>query len=127
MPVDESAGDVLWTETLSDDRVKFSFGQADMPEEAAAALDELAGKIKSLKRAVYLEIEGHTDNVGSADYNTKLGYQRASAVMHYLADKGGIPLHAMNVISYGETRPAADNSSREGRAANRRVVIRVLE
>jgi outer membrane protein OmpA-like peptidoglycan-associated protein len=119
-------GKLLWTVTLSDDRVKFSFGQSELPEEAKAALDELIRKVKGLDKAVFIEVEGYTDNIGSADYNQKLGYQRASTVMQYMAEQG-IPLHAMNVISFGEARPAADNSTREGRAANRRVVIKVLE
>jgi len=80
-----------------------------------------------MDKTVYLEIEGHTDNVGSEEYNKVLGERRAEAVRVYLNEKGGIPLHAMNVISYGEDEPVSDNGSRTGRAQNRRVVIRVLE
>ena len=76
---------------------------------------------------MYIEIEGHTDNVGSEKYNHDLGLKRAEAVRNYLRKEGGIPLHAINVISYGESKPEADNSTRDGRAANRRVVINVLE
>ncbi len=56
-----------------------------------------------------------------------LGEKRAEAVRNYLNMKDGIPLHAMNIISYGETQPVADNSTRDGRAQNRRVVVKVLE
>jgi outer membrane protein OmpA-like peptidoglycan-associated protein len=76
---------------------------------------------------VYLEIEGHTDNIGSEEYNQHLAHARAEAVRNYLAEKDGIPLHAMNVISFGESKPLAANTTSEGRAQNRRVVIRVLE
>lgn len=119
-------GKILWTTTLSDDLTKFSFDEAKVPPEAAATLDDLAAKVKALDKAAYLEIEGHTDNIGSTEYNERLGYKRAEAVRNYLAEKG-IPLHAMSVISFGETKPVADNKSQDGRSQNRRVVIRVLE
>ena len=120
-------GRLLWTVTLSDESVKFAFGDSDVPAEAAAALDDLSDRIKSYGKAVYIEIEGHTDNIGGEDYNMTLGETRANAVRHYLNANGGIPLHAMNTISFGESRPVAGNETREGRAQNRRVVIRVLE
>jgi outer membrane protein OmpA-like peptidoglycan-associated protein len=120
-------GKILWTTTLSDDSVKFSFDQEDIPATAQAILDDLAGKVKNLDKTVYLEIEGHTDNIGSDDYNKKLGEARAEAVRNYLAEKGGIPLHAMSIISYGEEKPVAANNTSDGRKQNRRVVVRVLE
>jgi peptidoglycan-associated lipoprotein len=120
-------GKILWTTTLSDDSVKFSFDGDKIPEGAQSILNDLASKVKGLDKTVYLEIEGHTDNIGSETYNEKLGEARAEAVRDYLATNGGIPLHAMNVISYGETKPVAANNTADGRAKNRRVVIRVLE
>jgi peptidoglycan-associated lipoprotein len=120
-------GKILWTTTLSDDSVKFSFDGDKVPDGAQAILNDLASKVKGLDRTVYLEIEGHTDNIGSEVYNEKLGEERAEAVRTYLAENGGIPLHAMNVISYGESKPVAANNTAEGRAKNRRVVVRVLE
>ena len=120
-------GKILWTTTLSDDSVKFSFDGDKVPDGAQAILDELANKVKGLDKAVYLEIEGHTDNIGSDQYNEKLGEARAEAVRNYLAEKAGIPLHAMSIISYGESKPVAANNTAEGRAKNRRVVVRVLE
>jgi outer membrane protein OmpA-like peptidoglycan-associated protein len=120
-------GRLIWSVTLSDDRVKFSFGQAEIPAEAKAALDDLIAKIKAYGKAVYVEIEGHTDSTGSPEYNEALGLKRAMTVRDYMSKTGGIPLHAMNVISYGEGQPVADNSTSEGRAQNRRVVVRVLE
>jgi outer membrane protein OmpA-like peptidoglycan-associated protein len=120
-------GKILWTTTLSDDSVKFSFDADKVPVGAQAILDDLATKVKGLDRTVYLEIEGHTDNIGSEEYNQHLAHARAEAVRNYLAEKDGIPLHAMNVISFGESKPLAANTTSEGRAQNRRVVIRVLE
>jgi outer membrane protein OmpA-like peptidoglycan-associated protein len=58
--------------------------------------------------------------------NERIGLQRAEAVKRYLHEKHQIPLHKMNVISYGEDKPVAPNTTKEGRAQNRRVVIRVL-
>ena len=98
-------GKILWTTTLSDDSVKFSFDGDRIPDGAQAILDDLASRVKGLDRTVYLEIEGHTDNIGSDAYNEKLAEQRAEAVRDYLAEKAGIPLHAMNIISYGESKP----------------------
>ena len=60
-------------------------------------------------------------------YNVTLGEKRALAVRNYLNQQGGIPLHAINTISYGESMPVADNTTPAGRSQNRRVVIRVLE
>jgi outer membrane protein OmpA-like peptidoglycan-associated protein len=120
-------GKILWTVTLSDDRVKFSFDQDAIPPEAAKDLDDLAAKVKTMDKTVYLEIEGHTDNVGSEEYNMQLGEKRAKAVMTYLNETGGLPLHAMSAVSYGKSKPVADNKTADGRAKNRRVVIRVLE
>ncbi len=120
-------GRLLWTVTLTDDKVRFPFGDAELSSEAIAILDDLAGKIKAYGKALYVELEGHTDNIGPDDYNTDLAYKRALAVRNYLNQNGRIPLHAMNTISLGEHHPIADNSSRDGRAQNRRVVVRVLE
>ncbi len=120
-------GKLLWTVTLTHDDVKFGFGRTELSSSAISALDGLSQKVKSYGKQLYLEIEGHTDNVGAESYNYDLGELRAMAVRNYLNEKAGIPLHAMSMISYGETRPVADNSSRGGREQNRRVVVRVLE
>lgn len=120
-------GKVLWEVTLTNDQVKFGFDESEIPAAAAAPLDQLASQVKALNKTVYLEIEGHTDSIGSTEYNQSLGMKRAEAVRRYLNEKGGLPLHLMSVISYGETRPVASNDTRDGRSQNRRVVVRVLE
>jgi len=117
---------LIFETVLSEDQGKFKLGKADLPEDAAAALDAMVNNLKADKKAVWVEIEGHTDNVGDAKYNEQLGLMRAEAVKRYLYEKHQVPLHKINVISYGETKPAAPNNTRDGRAQNRRVVIKVL-
>lgn len=119
-------GKFLYETVLSDDKVKFSFNKSDLSDEAKQALDAFADGLKSQNKNVYVEIQGHTDNIGGDDYNLKLGEARAEAVRRYLSTKG-IALHRMSVISYGETSPVSDNKTKEGRAQNRRVVLVVLQ
>ena len=119
-------GRLIWEVTLSNDQVKFSFNQTTIPSDASAVLDDLIQKIIAYDKAIWVEIEGHTDSTGGEDYNLMLGEKRAMAVRDYMA-RGGVPLHAMNVISMGEAMPVADNSTPDGRSQNRRVVVRVLE
>jgi outer membrane protein OmpA-like peptidoglycan-associated protein len=120
-------GKVVWEVTLNNDEVKFGLNQAKISDSAQAALDDIAQRVKSSDHAVYVEIQGHTDNTGSAEYNMNLGQKRADAVRRYLGDEAGIPLHLITAISYGEDSPVADNKNKDGRAQNRRVVIRILE
>ncbi len=120
-------GRLLWSVSLTNDQVRFGLSNFSLTDEGKAALDELVSKIKGYGKAVYVEIEGHCDSSGEEAYNLMLGEKRAQAVRDYLSMSGGIPLHAMNTISYGESQPLADNGTREGRAQNRRVVVKVLE
>ncbi|HSS78057.1 MAG TPA: OmpA family protein [Thermoanaerobaculia bacterium] len=120
-------GKFLYETVLTDEKVKFGFDTADLSPEAQAAVDEFAAKIKEQNQNVYIEIQGHTDNVGSVKYNEELGLLRAEAVRRYLNQKHGFPLHRINVISYGETVAVADNSTRAGRSQNRRVALVVLQ
>jgi len=121
-------GKVLWEVTLTNDQVKFGSDTAEIPDSATVPLDQLSDQVKALDKTVYLEIEGHTDSTGSEKYNYGLGLQRAEVVREYLSNGNNhLPLHMLNVISYGESKPIADNSTRDGRAQNRRVVIKVLE
>jgi len=111
---------------LSEDKGGFKFGQAKIPADMQAQLDELVAQLKANPNGGYIEIEGHTDNVGDKAINEKIGLSRAEAVKRYLYENQQIPLHKMNVISYGEDKPIAPNKTRDGRAQNRRVVIKVL-
>jgi len=83
------------------------------------------GDLKADNQNVYLEIQGHTDSTGSAQYNQQLGLQRADSVRRHLHAQG-VALDRMATISYGEDAPAEPNSTADGRALNRRVEIVVL-
>lgn len=120
-------GKILWEATLTNDQVKFGLNEDKIPESARAILDDLANRVKSYDHTVYVEIQGHTDSTGSEDYNIALGEKRAEAVRRYLNEQDGLPLHLITAVSYGESKPVADNGSRQGRAQNRRVVVRILE
>jgi outer membrane protein OmpA-like peptidoglycan-associated protein len=124
--IEAASRKLLFEVVLSEDQGKFKFGKTDLPEEAKSAIDKMVDGLKGQKSAVWIEIEGHTDNVGDARYNESLGLDRAEAVKRYLHEQHQLPLHKMNVISYGEDKPAAPNKTRDGRAQNRRVVIKVL-
>jgi outer membrane protein OmpA-like peptidoglycan-associated protein len=111
---------------ISEEEGNFKFDQTTLPDSAKTTLDELVSHLKQDPKNVFIEIEGYTDSVGSKSINQRVGLERAQAVERYLHEQHQIPLHRMNVISYGEERPAAPNNTKTGRAQNRRVVIRVL-
>jgi len=124
--VDKAAKRIMFEVVLSEDEGNFAFGKTMLPDEAKTKLDQMITRIKADPKGAFFEIEGHTDNVGDKMYNEKLGMERAEAVKRYLYEQHQIPLHKMNVISYGEDKPVAPNKDRAGRAQNRRVVIKVL-
>jgi outer membrane protein OmpA-like peptidoglycan-associated protein len=120
-------GKLIYTVTLSNDKVKFPLNKWEVSDEAKAMIDEAVAPLVQANRGVYFEIEGHTDGTGSEQYNYTLGEERANAVRDYIAKKYGVALSRLNVISYGKDKPVADNKTRDGRSQNRRVVIRILE
>jgi len=120
-------GKLIYQVTLTDDQVKFPFGKAVLKDEAKGEIDQAISALKTENKGVFVEIEGHTDSVGSEAYNKQLGEKRAMAVRDYLHEDLGIALSRLEVISYGEEQPVADNKTRASRAENRRVVIKVLE
>jgi outer membrane protein OmpA-like peptidoglycan-associated protein len=124
--VETASRRLIYEVTLSEDQGNFKFGKTELPDEAKGRLDQMVAQLKADPKGVFIEIEGHTDNVGSEELNERLGMERAESVKRYLYEQHQIPLHKMNVISYGESKPAAENRNREGRAQNRRVVIKVL-
>jgi peptidoglycan-associated lipoprotein len=117
---------LIYEVTLSEDQGNFKFGKFELPDQAKARLDEMVNQLKADPKGIFIEIEGHTDNVGAKTLNEKLGLERAEAVKRYLYEQHQVPLHKINVISYGEDKPVAPNNKRDGRAQNRRVVIKVL-
>ena len=124
--IDKASKRLVYEVVLSEDEGNFKFGKTMLPDEAKAKLDEMITQLKADPKAIYLEIEGHTDNVGDKRVNEKIGLASAEAVKKYLYEQYQIPLHKMNVISYGEEKPIAPNKTKAGRAQNRRVVIKVL-
>jgi outer membrane protein OmpA-like peptidoglycan-associated protein len=120
-------GKLLYVVTLSNDKVTFPLNKADVSDDAKRVVDEAIAPIVAENKGVFFEIEGYTDGTGEPLYNEKLGEERAEAVRNYLHNQHKIALSRMEVISYGEANPVADNKTREGRAQNRRVVIKVLE
>ena len=120
-------GTLIYTVTLSNDKVTFPVNRAAVSPDARSLVDEAIAQLKAENRGVYFEIEGHTDSTGPDSYNEKLGLDRATAVRNYMHDQLGIALNRLEVISYGETKPVVDNKTKEHRAQNRRVVINVLE
>jgi peptidoglycan-associated lipoprotein len=117
---------LIFQVVITDEQGNFQLGKADLPADVRAKLDELANKLKADPAGNYIEIEGHTDSTGSTAMNERLGLARAENVKRYLYETYQIPLHKINVISYGEDKPVAPNNTRDGRAQNRRVVIKVL-
>ena len=117
---------LIYEVTLSEDQGNFKFGKTELPDEAKHKIDEMVAQLKQDPKNIFLEIEGHTDNVGGKVVNERVGLERAEAVKRYLYDQYQIPLHKMNVISYGADKPVAPNKTKAGRAQNRRVVIKVL-
>ena len=124
--VDKASKRLVFEVVLSEDQGNFKFAKTTLPDEAKMRLDEVVAMLKSDPKGAYFEIEGHTDSVGDIKTNERIGLERAEAVKRYLYEQHQIPLHKMNVISYGEDKPVAPNNTRQGRAQNRRVVIKVL-
>jgi outer membrane protein OmpA-like peptidoglycan-associated protein len=104
--------------------ISFRLNRATLDDEAKAALDQLATELTG-KKGFVLEIQGFTDATGSDLKNRKLSERRARAVHQYLAEKE-VPLFRMTLLGFGEGRPIAENTSRDGRAQNRRVEVRSL-
>jgi outer membrane protein OmpA-like peptidoglycan-associated protein len=106
----------------------FGFNSAVLPPQARKEIDgflsDLKGDLAGGENAVFL-VAGHTDNAGSEDYNYELGRRRADTVSRYLISQKKLDPLRVVTVSYGENAPAADNSSRDGRAKNRRVEILV--
>jgi len=124
--IDKTSKRLVYEVVLSEDQGNFKFGKTVLPDEAKQKIDEMVAQLKQDPKNIYLEIEGHTDNVGDKMTNERIGLQRAEAVKRYLYEQYQVPLHKMNVISYGKDKPIAPNKTKAGRAQNRRVVIKVL-
>jgi OOP family OmpA-OmpF porin len=110
---------------VAETSVKFGFNRDNLTPKAKEALDQLAGTIASTKGYI-IALEGSTDSVGSADYNYDLSQRRANSVIQYLASKYNVPAHKIYVIGLGKDKPVETNKTKEGRADNRRVDVRLM-
>jgi OmpA-OmpF porin, OOP family len=105
--------------------VHFGFNKDNLTPEAREAIDQLATSVASTKGYI-ITVEGATDSVGSADYNYDLSQRRANAVIQYLAAEKSVPAYKIYLIGLGKDKPVDTNKTRDGRAKNRRVDIRLM-
>ena len=122
--------EMLYDRLMRDGRVVtggilFETGSARLLPESTPTLNDLVQALNQ-DPAMRVRIEGHTDNVGQADFNQRLSEDRARAVVEYLTTSGGIAAGRLEAVGMGQTQPAADNTTPEGRQTNRRVEVAVI-
>ncbi|MGE0334235.1 MAG: OmpA family protein [Gammaproteobacteria bacterium] len=113
------------TKLISLEGTHFDFNKATLKPEAMSKLDH-AAQVMTDNPGIKVNVEGHTDSVGSDAYNQNLSDRRAKSVVDYLVGKG-VDAGRLMSAGYGESRPVATNDSAEGRAQNRRVDLIVAE
>jgi len=106
---------------LTEDKTLYPINSPELGSQDMAKLDDLVERMGKLESDCHLEIRGHTDNLGTEDYNYELGKARAEVVKRFLHEKKGIPLGQMSAISFGANSPLDKNGY-----PNRRIAIRVL-
>jgi outer membrane protein OmpA-like peptidoglycan-associated protein len=105
--------------------ILFDLNKSVLTESDTQSLDQLVQTVGSLKHYV-IQIQGYTDKTGPKGYNLELSQKRANAVIRYLTTNGKIPLVRIYSMGYGESDPAAPNTTRKGREMNRRVDLTVM-
>jgi OOP family OmpA-OmpF porin len=110
---------------VTETAVHFGFNKDTLTPDAKAALDQIATDVPNTKGYI-LTVEGATDSVGDSEYNYALSQRRADAVIQYLASDRSIPAYKIYVIGLGKDKPVDSNKTREGRAKNRRVDVRLM-
>jgi OOP family OmpA-OmpF porin len=103
----------------------FKFNQATLSPDARETLDTLAAQVQSDKRFL-IAVEGYTDSVGNRAYNEALSRRRAEAVVAYLVAKHDIPIYKIHMVGLGEEKPVDEAKTRDARAKNRRVEVKVF-
>jgi peptidoglycan-associated lipoprotein len=121
------SGKVVDSLLLTENMVSYSYEQPELTQQGREALDTLIGYVKPKLPHVFVEIIGYSDSVSLDSQNRRIALERAESVRRYLHENGGIPLDRMSTISYGDLKPLASNTSYEGRAQNRRVMVQVLK
>jgi OmpA-OmpF porin, OOP family len=111
--------------TVTETAVLFGFDKDNLTKDAQAALDQLANNVPNTKGYI-ITVEGGTDSTGSSDYNYGLSQRRADAVIQYLASQHSVPAYKIYLIGLGKDKPVDSNKTREGRAKNRRVDVRLM-
>jgi outer membrane protein OmpA-like peptidoglycan-associated protein len=106
--------------------VTFPLNSSSLTSDAKSTLDRVANDLSGQRSGYMLEVEGYTDATGSEQYNIGLSQRRAEAVERYLVSKD-LPLFRINIVGLGKEKPIADNKTKDGRAQNRRVEVRVLK
>ena len=105
-------------------QIRFGFDRWQLDDRGETALLEVAKQLQDTPN-LFVTLEGYTDNQGKADYNIQLSQRRVEAVRRFLVEKG-VEVHRIQSIGLGVSRPAATNGTKEGRAENRRVAVRLL-
>lgn len=119
-------GKMSRTVVSESDTINFETNKWDLSDEAKATLTAFAERLKSDNKKVFIEIVGHADPRGENDKNRILGEKRALETRRFLFSQG-IPLASMETVSWGEEQPVATGSTSEELAADRRVVLRIIE
>lgn len=120
------ACEAAFASVLDRNAVNFASGKADITRDSGATLDKLMAVAGRCPPGLIFEVGGHTDSAGDAAFNTYLSELRAGAVVDYMISRG-FEGDRLNAVGYGPDEPVADNRTREGRAANRRIEFKVLE
>ena len=108
------------------EKIHFASGKSKILPDSFTLLDEIAQVLNENPDIKQVEVAGHTDNQGGEELNMKLSQSRSEAVMMYLVKKGSVDPNRLVAKGYGPTKPVEDNSTDEGRAANRRVEFVIL-
>jgi outer membrane protein OmpA-like peptidoglycan-associated protein len=104
--------------------VNFGFDQAELTDEARAALEQFVAQSGAAKRYL-ISVEGHTDPIGSESYNLELSRRRADSVVRYLVTRHNIPVYRIFMLGFGKQNLVAEGRGREERAKNRRVEVKL--
>ena len=110
---------------VTEAQVHFGFNKDILTKQAKDALDQLAQIVPNTKGYI-IAVEGNADSTGAPDYNYDLSQRRADAVIQYLSAQHNVPPHKIYLIGFGKDHPVESNKTREGRAANRRVDVRLM-
>ncbi|ACU89905.1 OmpA family protein [Desulfomicrobium baculatum] len=103
-------------------KINFDFDKSDIKPEYHQELADFASYMRQQQSFTVVEIAGHTDSVGTDEYNQKLSERRAKAVRDYLVNELGMDTNLFSAVGYGESKPIATNDTDAGRAENRRIL-----